>query len=343
MQYFIYDKEGKKQALLQNCTSIQWMPKYYSSGSFEIHARRTKDNDIYLIEGNRIVCTDRNEIGFITGVQLQSQVIEVRGSLDNLSARINLGTATIRNIEASLLKLVETNKRGLDINVGTPKGLEPSIKYGSSTSYSNLADDFEDYCQKGGLGWREIVHEGKLNYLEIYQGGLKRNAVFSDDLGNIKSQSYEINLSKHKNVAYVFGEDSGSYRKSITVDIRANTNEDIRELYVDARDLQSEYKEDGVDKQYSEEEYQAMLEQRGQQKLADANKNAYKFEFELDPYSQVAKLGTDYDLGDIVPVKSNQYKILALARITELKFIEEANTDTQVKITTNIESREVLQ
>ena len=343
MQYFIYDKEGKKQALLQNCTSIQWMPKYYSSGSFEIHARRTKDNDNYLIEGNRIVCTDRNEIGFITGVQLQSQVIEVRGCLDNLSARINLGTATIRNIEASLLKLVETNKRGLDINVGTPKGLEPSIKYGSSTSYSNLADDFEDYCQKGGLGWREIVHEGKLNYLEIYQGGLKRNAVFSDDLGNIKSQSYEINLSKHKNVAYVFGEDSGSYRKSITVDIRANTNEDIRELYVDARDLQSEYKEDGVDKQYSEEEYQAMLEQRGQQKLADANKNAYKFEFELDPYSQVAKLGTDYDLGDIVPVKSNQYKILALARITELKFIEEANTDTQVEITTNIESREVLQ
>lgn len=343
MQYFIYDKEGKKQALLQNCTSIQWMPKYYSSGSFEIHARRTKDNDTYLIEGNRIVCTDRNEIGFITGVQLQSQVIEVRGSLDNLSARINLGTATIRNIEASLLKLVETNKRGLDINVGTPKGLEPSIKYGSSTSYSNLADDFEDYCQKGGLGWREIVHEGKLNYLEIYQGGLKRNAVFSDDLGNIKSQSYEINLSKYKNVAYVFGEDSGSYRKSITVDIRANTNEDIRELYVDARDLQSEYKEDGVDKQYSEEEYQAMLEQRGQQKLADANKNAYKFEFELDPYSQVAKLGTDYDLGDIVPVKSNQYKILALARITELKFIEEANTDTQVEITTNIESREVLQ
>lgn len=343
MQYFIYDKEGKKQALLQNCTSIQWMPKYYSSGSFEIHARRTKDNDNYLIEGNRIVCTDRNEIGFITGVQLQNQVIEVRGSLDNLSARINLGTATIRNIEASLLKLVETNKRGLDINVGTPKGLEPSIKYGSSTSYSNLADDFEDYCQKGGLGWREIVHEGRLNYLEIYQGELKRNAVFSDDLGNIKSQSYEINLSKYKNLAYVFGEDSGSYRKSITVDIRTNTNEDIRELYVDARDLQSEYKEDGVDKQYSEEEYQTMLEQRGQQKLADANKNAYKFEFELDPYSQVAKLGTDYDLGDIVVVKSNQYKILALARITELKFIEEANTDTQVEITTNIESREVLQ
>lgn len=343
MQYFIYDKEGKKQALLQNCTSIQWMPKYYSSGSFEIHARKTADNDTYLIEGNRIVCTDRNEIGFITGMQLQNQVIEVRGSLDNLSARINLGTATIRNIEASLLKLVEENKRGLDINVGTPKGLEPSIKYGSSTSYSNLADDFEDYCQKGGLGWREIVHEGKLNYLEIYQGQLKRNAVFSDDLGNIKSQSYEINLSKYKNVAYVFGEDSGSYRKCVVVDIRTDPNEDIRELYVDARDLQREYKENGVDKQYSEEEYQAMLEQRGQQKLAEANKNAYKFGFELDPYSQVAKLGTDYDLGDIVIVKSNQYKILAQARITGLKFIEEANTDTQVEITTNIESREVLQ
>lgn len=343
MQYFIYDKDGRKQALLQNCTSIQWMPKYYSSGSFEIHARRTTDNDAYLVEGNRIVCTDRNEIGFITGVQIQDQAIEVRGSLDNLSARINLGTATIRNIEASLLKLVEENKRGLDITVGTPKGLKPAIKSGSDTSYSTLADDFEDYCQKGGLGWREIVHEGKLNYLEIYQGQLKRNAVFSDDLGNIKSQNYEINLSKYRNVAYVFGEDTGSYRKSIIVDIRSNKEENIRELYVDARDIQGEYKEDGVEKQHTWEEYQAMLEQRGQQKLADANKDAYKFEFELDPYSQIAELGKDYDLGDIVVVKSNQYKIIALARVTELKFIEEANTDTQVEITTNIESREVLQ
>ena len=67
------------------------------------------------------------------------------------------------------------------------------------------------------------------------------------------------------------------------------------------------------------------------------------FEFELDPYSQISELGKDYDLGDIVVVKSTQYKILALARVTELKFVEEANQDTQVSITTEIESREVLQ
>lgn len=343
MQYFIYDKQGKKQALLQNCTSIQWLPKYWESGSFEIHARRTDDNDTYLVEGNRVVCTDRNEIGFITCVLYDADTLEVRGRLDNLERRINYGTATIRNIEKSLLQLVVDNKRGLDINVASPKGLTPSIKYGSDTSYDTLEESFKDYCQKGGLGWREVVHENILNYLEIYQGETKQNAVFSDDLGNIKSQSYEENMSEYKNFAFVLGEDTGDYRKKIEVDIRKDKSEEIRELYVDARDLQSTYKENGEEKTYTSEEYEEMLRERGISKLEEKNKNALKFEFELDPYSQISELGKDYDLGDIVVVKSTQYKILALARVTELKFVEEANQDTQVSITTEIESREVLQ
>lgn len=65
------------------------------------------------------------------------------------------------------------------------------------------------------------------------------------------------------------------------------------------------------------------------------------FDFELDPYSQIAELGKDYDLGDLVVVKSNQYKILALARVTELNFVEELNQDTKISIATNIESWEV--
>lgn len=342
MQYFIYDKAGAKQALLQNCTSIQWQPKYWQSGQFEIHARRTADNKAYLVEGNRIVRTDRDEIGFIKNVIMLDHEIEIHGRLDNLNDRINLGTKTIKNIEASLLAIVNENKRGLDIHVGSPKGLTPSIKYGSDTSYNSFEEDFENYCQKGGLGWREIVHNGQLNYLEIYQGELKKGAVFSDDLGNIKNQSYEINLSKYKNVAYVFGEDTGTARKCVTVDIRTNQEEVARELYVDARDIQSTYKVGDQEKQYTDEEYTSLLQERGEAKLAEKNKDAYTFEFELDPFSQIAELGKDYDLGDIVVVKSTQYKLLALARVTGLKFIEEANQDTQVSITTQIESWEVL-
>lgn len=342
MQYFIYDKDGNKQALLQNCTSIQWNPKYWETGTFEIHALRTDDNEDYLIEGNRVVCSDRNEIGFINSVSKEGHTIEIHGKLNNLDRRINLGTATIKNIESSLLDLVTSNKRNLDINVGSAKGLEPTIKGGSETSYSNLVDSFEKYCQTGSLGFREIAKDGQLNYLELYQGSLKENAIFSDDLGNIKSQTYELDLTDYVNYAYVLGEDTDTNRKQVIVDQHTD-GEEIRELYVDARDLQSTYEDDsGTEHAYTDAEYQALLIERGKQKLAENNQNAYSFEFELDPYSQIAELGVDYDLGDIVIVKSTDFKVLAYARITELNFIEETNRNTQISITTNIESKEVL-
>lgn len=59
MNYLIYDQNGKKQALLQNVTSIQWKPRYWESGSAEIHARPTDENVRYLVEHNRVVCQER--------------------------------------------------------------------------------------------------------------------------------------------------------------------------------------------------------------------------------------------------------------------------------------------
>lgn len=342
MQYFIYDTEGQKQALLQNCTSVQWSPKYWESGTFEIHARRTEENEAYLINGNRVICVDRNEIGFITSVLKEDDELEIHGSLNNLGQRINTTTATIRNIEQGLLNLVTSNKRGLDINVGDPKGLTPKIKAGSQTTYDTLEESFTDYCQKGSLGFREIVKDGTLNYIELYEGELKESAIFSDDLGNINDQSFEVDASEYKNYAYVYGEESGDSRKLAIVDIHTD-GEQIRELYVDARDLQSEYEDDSGEKQtYTDEEYQVLLIERGEQKLAEANANAYTFDFSLDPYNQIAELGKDYDLGDIVIIKSIEYKILAHARITGLSFVEEANQETEISITTSIESQEVL-
>ena len=342
MQYFIYDTEGQKQALLQNCTSVQWSPNYWESGTFEIHARRTEDNEAYLINGNRVVCVDRNEIGFITSVLKEDDELEVHGALNNLSQRINTTTATIRNIEQGLLNLVTNNKRGLDINVGAPKGLTPKIKAGSQTTYDTLEESFASYCQTGALGFREIVKDGVLNYIEIYEGALKSKVIFSDDLGNIKSQSFEVDASDYKNYAYVYGEESGDSRKSAIVDIHKD-GEQIRELYVDARDLQTEYEdESGETQTYTDEEYQELLIERGTQKLADANANAYTFDFSLDPYNQIAELGKDYDLGDIIIIKSNEYGVLIHARITGLSFVEETNQETEVSITTSIESQEVL-
>ena len=84
-----------------------------------------------------------------------------------------------------------------------------------------------------------------------------------------------------------------------------------------------------------------MLQERGNSKLDEVNKSAYKFGFELIPDNQIAVLGSDYDLGDIVPIQSVEYGIQENERITGINFVEEANKDVQITLETEIYSGEV--
>ena len=342
MNYLIYDKEGKRQGELQNCTSIQWKPRYNDTGTAEIHARKTVDNLKYLNSECRIVCKERREVLFIEDVLYNNDEIEVHGFLNNLSKRINTSTHTIRNIEGDLLQLVRDNQRGLDINVSEPKGIDVSIKGGSETTYDTLEASFQDYCKQGGLGFHVLMNPlEELNTLSIYEGRYRPRAKFSDDKGNLTNISYERDYSQYKNYAYVLGEDEGEQRRSLVVD-RHKEGEEIRELYVDARDIQSEYEDESGNKlTYTDEEYNAMLQERGNAKLDEANADAYKFEFELIPDNQIAVLGTDYDLGDIIPIQSVEYGIQKKVRITGINFVEEANQDVQISFETELYSKEV--
>ncbi len=346
MNYLIYDQKGKKQALLQNVTSIQWKPRYWESGSAEIHARPTDENIKYLVEHNRIVCQERGEILFIDYVQRTDQNSDgadmvIHGSLDNLGDRINTSTLSITNVEEGLRKLVTQNQRGLDITLAPAKGLTAKVAR-TKTTWQTLRSTFADLCQESGLGWRLIVKDGQLNVLEIYQGKEAKNARFSDDLGNITSQEYIKDLSDYFNYIYVLGEENGGTRTQLVIDARAE-GEAIIEKYVDARDLQSTYTgDDGNEHTYSTEEYMALLNARGQQKRAEMLSQAYSFEFELNEQNRIAVLGRDYDLGDIVPVISKRFGVANLARITGLNIVEEQNTNTKITLELSVEKMEVL-
>lgn len=346
MNYLIYDQSGKKQALLQNVTSIQWKPRYWSSGSAEIHARPTDENIKYLVEHNRVVCQERGEILFIDYVQRTDQNSDgadmvIHGRLDNLGDRINTSTLSITNVEEGLRKLVTQNQRGLDITLAPAKGLTAKVVR-TKTTWQTLRSTFADFCKESGLGWRQIVKDGQLNVLEIYQGKEAKTARFSDDLGNITSQEYIKDLSDYFNYIYVLGEDNNGTRTQLVIDARAE-GEAIIEKYVDARDLQSTYTgDDGNEHTYSSEEYMALLNARGQQKRAEMLSQAYSFEFELNEQNRIAVLGRDYDLGDIVPVISKRFGVANLARITGLNIVEEQNTNTKITLELSVEKMEVL-
>ena len=105
------------------------------------------------------------------------------------------------------------------------------------------------------------------------------------------------------------------------------------ELYVDARDLQSTYKDaSGNEQTYTEEEYNNMLKERGLSKLAETRKDSSKFEFKIDGADKRAVLQRDFDLGDVIPCLSFKFNLFTFARISGLKFVEESNLQTQVAL-----------
>lgn len=111
MDFIIYDKSGNKVNILQNVSSIQWKTSYFTTGSFQINCKATKDNLAYLQDGYRLLNTETNEIGFIRYAYKSideegRDTLEIHGYLDNLDQRINPNTNMVTNVETGLYELV---------------------------------------------------------------------------------------------------------------------------------------------------------------------------------------------------------------------------------------------
>lgn len=339
MNYIIYNKNLVKLGYLQNASSIQWKPNYYDRGQAEIHAYPTKENIENLKKYNTIVCVDRMEVLFIKYVERNEKEIIVKGFLDNLDERINTSTVKIKNVEQDLYNIVNQNKRGLNIVTSSIKGINDSVENEKETTYKELSDTFTDLCSTYNLGFKvKFRVEDGANVLEIYKGELKSNVRFNDKLGNLLSQKFIENVKEYKNYAYVYGEeDSKGARRSVQVD-HIKSGEPRLEVYIDARDIQSEYKDSkGKTKKYTNAEYDKLLRDRGNEKLDEIKDGCLKYTFELVKDSISGSFGKDYDIGDVVPVVSNIYGLRTYARIVGATYVEEKGKDLKIKIDVELE------
>lgn len=136
--------------------------------------------------------------------------------------------------------------------------------------------------------------------------------VFAPNYENVLSSDYLDSSKTLRNVTLVAGEDKGVGTKRRTRVVGEASGLDRRELFTDARDIQSEL-EDGT--KIPDADYIELLDQRGMTKLAE-NTDSVSFEFRVDP-SLTYTYKEDYDKGDIVQVR-NEYSIEAKAQITEI-------------------------
>lgn len=145
--------------------------------------------------------------------------------------------------------------------------------------------------------------------------------VLSTKLENLLNSKYYQNKQDETNVAFVQGEGEDANRVSKLV---GNTNLfgfDRKELYVDARDLQSEFTDTNTHetKKLTESEYFKLLDQRGFDKIAET-KEAEQFEAKMKTLGKAQFVfNVDFFLGDKITVIDERQGVAISTQITQVE------------------------
>lgn len=346
--------------IVEGVKSIAWDVTFSGTSSFKMWVARSKSNYDILKHGN--VVTSNGDAFLVQKVEVDRDedngiLMCVSGkSIDVLmSQRIVAGVyvADGKYLSEVVHDLFYDNfvKMGADNLLGKYRSfggmvdevMKSSVtgKYGPKlsfqTSYSSVIDQLDKVTDGTGYGWK-LKFSAKDKRLRMTLNGVVDKTatssgpiVFSTDFEDILSSEYLNDYSDLKTIAYVFGEGEGSERKYVTVDLSdkllgtslRDTMES--EMYVDARDLKSTYKDSsGVEKTMSAEQYDSLLIDRGTKKLLE---NAVSETFTVDVRvlgNTQFKLGKDYTLGDKVTVIDKELGVSVDAVLVK---IEESISD----------------
>lgn len=333
-------------------TSLLWPDAYLGYASFELWAPITDDNSALIKEGNVIWCGGENaaiieiikadvndkgeKVYDVKGRTLEARFVDriIWGTFIAANKRASTAMYELVNISAisptKAVRKLRWMKNAEDTQCG--RMIENYQKTGGDT-YDALVNIATDSDVGFSVLFNPRVQEEKFEVREGVDRTLNNPdgnepVIFSTELEDLLTSQYYMNNQDERNVAFVQGEDKGTNRKSVIVGDDTLSGYKRRELYVDARDLQSEvYHEDGTTTPLSPEEYNATLSQRGNEKLAE-HARVETFEAKIRQFGDVQYVyGKDYFKGDKVTVIDEQLGLMVSARITlaEEQYSEDYN------------------
>lgn len=319
MEIKFFDRDMRFLGVMENQKSLIWTRKYFEPGNFEIHAPATEYNRRLTEKRNLVWLYGHREAGIIEDREINEGADEneiiVKGRflsayMDRRLIRQTIRySGTVENAMHYLLSIVENIPA---VELGETNGFREQVSF--QVTYKNLLSYMEQLGRASGLGFRfRPDFNARKIYFEVYSGtdrsqSQRENSrvTFSENYDNLNNVTFRENDQLYKNVAYVGGEGEGEAR--VYVKVGEASGLDLREMFVDARDLRS----DGL----TQEEYMDLLTQRGMEALAEA-KEASSFECETEADVNYI-YRRDYDLGDIVTVQKRSWGINADFRITEI-------------------------
>ena len=143
--------------------------------------------------------------------------------------------------------------------------------------------------------------------------------VFSQSLSNIANTDYTVDRSKLRNTVYIAGEGEGTDRKWYNIDVNSDVTFgerkgwNRRELWVDARDVQSE--QDNVT--LTDAEYEELMKQRADEKAKD-NDLSEEYIATVTDITKQYTYKKDYNIGDFVTIADEELGMEIDAQITNV-------------------------
>ena len=369
MRLEVFDFELNRLGLIEMYSTITYTLKFVDVGSFELKCAINKQN-VKLIQKNRFLWIEDEVCGIIQYISSSTDdgTITAKGKLakEMLNWRwvypcfVKTGepaalAESIVNIHCVNPSESKRKMRGLAIGNAVYVINKPHITYQKTgdtvlTSVQNISTannlGFEIYFNPRNVNpFKFVMLEGKDRTIGNKDGN--KPVVFSRDFENIVSGSYEYNDDSFRNIALVAGEtadgsnNENAARTFLVVDQVGSENASSfyrKELYVDARDLQSEYSEEvntkddegnditeTVQKKMTEQEYNATLSNRGFEKMGETLvEESYESQIRTDART-IYQFGKDYTYGDYVTVIDKSLGIMLNVQITEMQIVYDAN------------------
>lgn len=304
--------------------------RFFKANDFELKLALTMDNLNALKVGNTVRINGVfYYINYVAVDDIADGLLSVRGvSLfgltnnrivwENYSKQARPEFIARELITRHVIAPIVPDRQIKQITVGSDNVLsDRSIQF--QNSYGIVKEVVEKLCETYDFGFKEDALDPfvPVSNVVFYKGrDLSQSVEFTTDAENVLSESYESSDFDEKNVVLVAGEGEGTARTLLTVG--SGVGIDRKELYVDARDLQSE--NDGV--VMSQTEYQQALASRGSSKLAEY-RPILLLDGDINVQNQLYEYGVDYDLGDTVRRSSPLFGLTYNAQITEITEIYE--------------------
>ena len=355
-------------------TSMQYHDKFYEIGEFELHINQYTEGIEHFKKDNLIMMgRQTDKVGIIKQREIQLDEsgkasenwtisgIALKGVL-NQRVTIPPSGRAYDKIDGSAETVMKYYIKKHFINPPNRKRQIPQIEVAEDqkrggyekweSRFKNVADEIETLARKHNLGWIMYADMDKKKWVfdvveprDLTDGNKKGHTpvFFSPQFYNIQSQGFTDSNLDHKNVGYIGGQGEGKDRKIMEIGEERGLNR--YEMFVDARDIgegqgdDDEADEDITDpdeeEPLTEEEIEALLTERGKEKLSEHEKTFFMEAQILTPFFQEIRnqfalettfeYGEDFRMGDTVTVFNREWGITMDAPITETKEIHEEN------------------